>query len=106
MNTISDQEINMATETLLKYNSPAEDFNQAIPVGNGRIGGMIFVMSVYRFAVPFIVVMPTMKRISASMEEAARISGATPLRSTTCSTGGPGRAGSWSPTTIWRPPCR
>ncbi len=32
----------MATETLLKYNSPAEDFNQAIPVGNGRIGGMIF----------------------------------------------------------------
>lgn len=32
----------MNTETLLKYNSPAEDFNWAIPVGNGRIGGMVF----------------------------------------------------------------
>lgn len=32
----------MYTETLLYYKSPAEDFNQAIPVGNGRIGGMIF----------------------------------------------------------------
>ncbi len=42
------------------------------------IAGMIFVMTVYRFAVPFIVVMPTMKKVSASFEEAARISGATP----------------------------
>ncbi len=50
------------------------------PIDIYTIGGMIFVMSVYRFAVPFIVVMPTMKRISASMEEAARISGAAPLR--------------------------
>lgn len=32
----------MDTETLLKYNAPAEDFNSALPVGNGRIGGMIF----------------------------------------------------------------
>ena len=32
----------MATETLLKYNSPAENFDSALPVGNGRIGGMIF----------------------------------------------------------------
>ncbi|MBR1591587.1 MAG: glycoside hydrolase family 95 protein [Ruminococcus sp.] len=32
----------MATETLLKYNSPAENFDWALPVGNGRIGGMIF----------------------------------------------------------------
>ena len=29
-------------ESLLWYNSPAEDFNSAIPVGNGRIGGMIY----------------------------------------------------------------
>ncbi len=42
------------------------------------IAGMIFVMTVYRFAVPFIVVMPTMKKVSASFEEAARISGAKP----------------------------
>ena len=32
----------MATETLLKYNQPAVDFNSALPVGNGRIGGMIY----------------------------------------------------------------
>lgn len=32
----------MNTETLLKYESPAEDFSWACPVGNGRIGGMIF----------------------------------------------------------------
>lgn len=44
------------------------------------IGGMIFVMSIYRYAVPFIVVLPTMKKISASVEEAARISGASPWR--------------------------
>ncbi|MCM1529024.1 MAG: glycoside hydrolase family 95 protein [Alistipes sp.] len=30
------------SETLLKYNAPAENFNEALPVGNGRIGGMIF----------------------------------------------------------------
>ena len=32
----------MSTETILKYKSPADDFNSALPVGNGRIGGMIF----------------------------------------------------------------
>lgn len=32
----------MSTETKLYYNAPAEDFNSALPVGNGRIGGMIF----------------------------------------------------------------
>ena len=41
---------------------------------------MIFIMSMYRYAVSFIVVLPTMKRISASVEEAARISGASPWR--------------------------
>ncbi|MDE5853656.1 MAG: glycoside hydrolase family 95 protein [Ruminococcus sp.] len=30
------------SETLLKYNKPAENFNEALPIGNGRIGGMIF----------------------------------------------------------------
>lgn len=35
-------EINMETETLLQYKQPAENFNEALPVGNGRIGGMIF----------------------------------------------------------------
>lgn len=30
------------SETLLKYKSPAGSFNEALPVGNGRIGGMIF----------------------------------------------------------------
>jgi len=44
------------------------------------LGGMIFIMSMYRYAVSFIVVLPTMKRISASLEEAARISGASPWR--------------------------
>ncbi|MBP3701472.1 MAG: iron ABC transporter permease, partial [Lachnospiraceae bacterium] len=39
-----------------------------------------FIMSMYRYAVSFIVVLPTMKRISASVEEAARISGASPWR--------------------------
>lgn len=31
----------MNTETILKYDSPAEDFSWALPVGNGRIGGLI-----------------------------------------------------------------
>lgn len=30
------------SETLLFYNSPANSFGEALPVGNGRIGGMIF----------------------------------------------------------------
>ena len=32
----------MATETLLRYTSPAESFDEALPIGNGRIGGMVF----------------------------------------------------------------
>lgn len=32
----------MSTETLLHYNAPAEDFTGALPVGNGRIGGLIY----------------------------------------------------------------
>lgn len=32
----------MDTETLLRYSRPAENFNEALPVGNGRIGGMVF----------------------------------------------------------------
>lgn len=44
------------------------------------IGGMIFVMSLYRYAVPFMVVLPTMKKISASLEEAARSCGASRWR--------------------------
>lgn len=31
----------MDTETILRYDRPAENFNEALPVGNGRIGGMI-----------------------------------------------------------------
>jgi iron(III) transport system permease protein len=51
-------------------------FNLENPLFNiYSIPGMIFVMSVYRYAVPFIVVLPTMKKIPAAMEEAARISG-------------------------------
>lgn len=30
------------SETLIKYTSPAYDFGEALPVGNGRIGGMIY----------------------------------------------------------------
>lgn len=32
----------MDTETLLIYKKPAQNFDEALPVGNGRIGGMIF----------------------------------------------------------------
>lgn len=32
----------MNKEIILKYDSPAEDFSYALPVGNGRIGGMIY----------------------------------------------------------------
>ncbi|MBE5996884.1 MAG: iron ABC transporter permease [Lachnospiraceae bacterium] len=68
---------------------PKGIFNQALmslfhlekaPFNIYSIGGMIFVMTFYRFAVPFIVVIPTMQKISASYEEAARISGASPWR--------------------------
>ncbi|MBR1650356.1 MAG: glycoside hydrolase family 95 protein [Lachnospiraceae bacterium] len=32
----------MMRETILRYNKPAKDFNEALPIGNGRIGGMIY----------------------------------------------------------------
>lgn len=32
----------MDTETLLWYKKPAEDFNHALPIGNGRMGAMVF----------------------------------------------------------------
>jgi iron(III) transport system permease protein len=44
------------------------------------IGGMIFVMSIYGFAIPYIIILPTMKKINASIEESARISGASTFR--------------------------
>ncbi len=56
-------------------------FGLAKPLFNVyTIEGMVFVMSLYRYAIPFIVVLPTMEKISASMEEAARISGASTWR--------------------------
>ena len=33
---------NMDSQTTLWYRSPATDFDHALPVGNGRIGGMLF----------------------------------------------------------------
>ena len=32
----------MCRETILRYSSPAENFNEALPIGNGRIGAMIY----------------------------------------------------------------
>ena len=32
----------MDMQTTLWYKQPAEDFDHALPVGNGRIGGMVF----------------------------------------------------------------
>ncbi len=32
----------MNTEELLWYTKEAPDFNHALPIGNGRIGGMVF----------------------------------------------------------------
>lgn len=44
------------------------------------LGGMVFVLSIYRYAVPYVVVLPAMKKVNASVEEAARVSGASPWR--------------------------
>ena len=41
---------------------------------------MVFVMSIYRYAVPYVVVLPAMKKVNAAVEEAARVSGASPWR--------------------------
>ncbi len=32
----------MHRETILRYTAPAADFNSAMPIGNGRIGGMVY----------------------------------------------------------------
>lgn len=44
------------------------------------LGGMVFVMTIYRYAVPYVVVLPAMRKVDASVEEAARVSGAGPWR--------------------------
>lgn len=44
------------------------------------LGGMIFVMAIYGYAIPYIIILPTMKKINASVEESARISGASTFR--------------------------
>ena len=44
------------------------------------LGGMVFVMTIYRYAVPYVVVLPAMGKVNASVEEAARVSGAGPWR--------------------------
>ncbi|TBL81674.1 ABC transporter permease [Paenibacillus thalictri] len=44
------------------------------------MGGMIFVMSIYGYTIPYIVVLPAIQKIDASVEEAGRISGASTLR--------------------------
>lgn len=44
------------------------------------LGGMIFVMSIYGFAIPYIIILPTMQKVNASIEESARISGANTWR--------------------------
>lgn len=50
------------------------------PVNIYSLGGMIFIMSVYRYAVPFMVVLPTIRQVSGPLEEGARMSGASPWR--------------------------
>ena len=56
-------------------------FNATDPLINiYSLGGMIFVMSIYGFAIPYIIILPTMQKINASVEESARISGASTLR--------------------------
>jgi alpha-L-fucosidase 2 len=32
----------LASETLIWYDKPASNWNEALPVGNGRLGGMVF----------------------------------------------------------------
>lgn len=62
------------------------EFYQAITGAAGplvdiySLGGMVFVMTIYRYAVPYVVVLPAMKKVNASVEEAARVSGASPWR--------------------------
>lgn len=53
------------------------------PINVYSIGGMVFVLSMYRYAVSYMIVLPAMKKVSASMEEASRMSGASPFRTMT-----------------------
>jgi iron(III) transport system permease protein len=56
-------------------------FHKSDPLINVySIGGMIFVMSVYSYSIPYVVVLPAIKKIDLSVEEAGRISGASTLR--------------------------
>ena len=56
-------------------------FNAAEPLVNiYSLGGMTFVMSIYGFAIPYIIILPTMQNINASVEESAIISGAGTFR--------------------------
>ncbi|MDQ8737955.1 glycoside hydrolase N-terminal domain-containing protein [Paenibacillus sp. LHD-38] len=32
----------LLSETLMSFEEPAIDWNEALPVGNGRLGGMVF----------------------------------------------------------------
>lgn len=50
------------------------------PINVYSIGGMVFVLTIYRYAVSYMIVLPAMKKVSASIEEAARMSGASVLR--------------------------
>lgn len=50
------------------------------PINLYTLGGMVFVMTIYRYAVPYVVVLPAMKKIDSTIEEAARVSGANPWR--------------------------
>lgn len=50
------------------------------PINVYSIGGMVFVLSIYRYAVSYMIVLPAMKKISASLEEAGRMSGASVMR--------------------------
>ncbi|SFA76215.1 alpha-L-fucosidase 2 [Cohnella sp. OV330] len=34
--------MNLSSETLMSYDEPAKDWNSALPVGNGRLGAMVF----------------------------------------------------------------
>ena len=40
--SVNSSDTQSISETLLWYKDPASDFNQALPIGNGRIGAMVF----------------------------------------------------------------
>ena len=58
-----------------------ELFNRPDPlIDIYTIGGMIFVMAIYGYTIPYIVVLPAIQKIDAAVEEAGTISGASKLR--------------------------